>query len=56
MEAKDLKKEYLNGNPRVERFDNIFTFMQFCYINKLTEENSVTWYDEEKGLMYIARK
>ena len=51
MEAKDLEKEYLNGNPRVERFDNIFTF-----INKLTEENSITWYDEEKRLMYIARK
>lgn len=56
MEAKDLEREYLNGNPRVERFDNMANFMLFCYINKLTEDNSITWYDEEKMLMYIARK
>lgn len=56
MEAKDLITEYLNDNPKVERFDNMANFMQFCYINKLTEDNSITWYDEEKMLMYIARK
>lgn len=44
MEAKDLEREYLNGNPRVERFDNMANFMLFCYINKLTEDNSITWY------------
>jgi len=55
MEAKDLKTEYLNGNPKVERFDNMANFMKFCEINKLTDENSITFFDDEKMVMYIAR-
>lgn len=55
MEAKDLKTEYLNGNPKVEMFNNMANFMKFCEINKLTDENSITFFDDEKMVMYISR-
>lgn len=35
-------------------FDNVFSFMNFTYENRLTHENSVTWFDRRKGEMHIA--
>lgn len=41
-------------NNNYKEFKNIFTFIDYCYRNKLTPENSVTYYENET--MYIKRK
>lgn len=50
-----LKDKFFEGDSSIHRFNNIFIFMNFCYINKLTPENSETYYDVENYTMYITR-
>ena len=49
-----LKEQYYN-NPEddVHAFDNIFNFVDFCYRNNYTPENSITEMDNEKIIIYI---
>lgn len=51
-----LKEQYYN-NPEddVYAFDNIFNFVDFCYRNNYTPENSITEMDNEKIIIYIKR-
>ena len=51
-----LKEQYYN-NPEddVPAFDNIFNFIDFCYRNNYTPENSITEMDDEKIIIYIKR-
>lgn len=51
-----LKEQYCN-NPEeyVHAFDNIFNFVDFCYRNNYTPENSITEMDNEKIIIYIKR-
>ena len=48
-----LKEQYYN-NPEddVHAFDNIFNFIDFCYRNNYTPENSITEMDDEKIIIY----
>ena len=48
-----LKEQYYN-NPEddVYAFDNIFNFIDFCYRNNYTPENSITEMDDEKIIIY----
>ena len=58
-----LKEEYKNQPERrfdceitrVYRFDNMFSFMDFCYKYGFNTENSITYYDDEEVCMYIKR-
>ena len=51
-----LKEQYYN-NPEddVYAFDNIFNFIDFCYRNNYTPENSITEMDDEKIIIYIKK-
>ena len=51
-----LKEQYYN-NPEddVHAFDNIFNFIDFCYRNNYTPENSITEMDDEKIIIYIKK-
>ena len=51
-----LKEQYYN-NPEddVHAFDNIFNFIDFCYRNNYTPENSITEMDNEKVIIYIKK-
>lgn len=51
-----LKEQYCN-NPEddVYAFDNIFNFIDFCYRNNYTPENSITEMDNEKIIIYIKK-
>lgn len=57
-----IKKEYYNQlDSRREftnlfKFSNIFGFIQFCYENHITKDNSITEYDEEENCMYMKTK
>lgn len=35
-------------------FDNLFTFLDFCQERRLSQDNSVTYYNEVTGVMSIA--
>ena len=50
-----LKEQYYN-NPEddVYAFD-IFNFIDFCYRNNYTPENSITEMDDEKIIIYIKK-
>lgn len=48
-----IKEEWEHESIHTVKVKNIFTFMQFCWNRKITPENSVTWYDECEGYMYI---
>lgn len=50
---KTLKDRYLEGEEHIFRFDNIFAFLNFCMANRLTSENSETFYDSEENKMYL---
>lgn len=58
----NILQNLYNGQPedhkKIFRFTNIFRFMDFCYLNKLTERNSVTEQYIENGriTVYITRK
>ena len=45
MKASDFKNS--------KQFDNMFTFMNFCYEHHLTPDNSFTSYDEENDIMTL---
>ena len=51
-----LKEQYYN-NPKddVHAFDNIFNFVDFCYRNNYTPENSIIEMDNEKIIIYIKK-
>ena len=51
-----LKEQYYN-NPEddIHAFDNIFNFIDFCYRNNYTPENSITEMDNEKIIIYIKK-
>ena len=51
-----LKEQYYN-NPEddVHAFDNIFNFVDFCYRNNYTPENSITEMDNKKIIIYIKK-
>lgn len=49
-----LKEQYYNNSEDdVHAFDNIFNFVDFCYRNNYTPENSITEMDNEKIIIYI---
>lgn len=56
MNIDKLKEARQLGNLKVFRFKNIFRFMQVCWENKFTPNNSATAYDEKEGVMYLVRK
>lgn len=56
MNINKLRNAYLSGNPRVFRYSNVFGFIQHCWGNKFTPDNSVTMYDEEEHKMYLVKK
>jgi len=35
------------------QFDNMFTFMNFCYEHHFTADNSLTSYDEKNDIMTL---
>lgn len=56
MQITKLKQAWLSDNPKVFRFKNVYGFMQFCWENKFTPDNSATAYDEEEDRMYLVKK
>ena len=49
-----LKEQYYNNlEDDVYAFDNIFNFIDCCYRNNYTPENSITEMDDEKIIIYI---
>ena len=48
-----IKDEYLSNSNHVARFKNIFAFLDVCKSRRVTTENSITYYDETEGYMYI---
>lgn len=55
---QDLYYRQPENKKRIFRFTNIFRFMDFCWLNRLTERNSVTEQYVENGrvTVYITRK
>lgn len=53
IDPSSIKEEYLSSSKHVARFKNILTFMDICRSRRVTTENSVTYYDETEGCMYI---
>lgn len=56
MNIDKLKEAWQLGNPKVFRFKNVFSFVQFCWENKFAPNNSATAYDEKEERMYLVRK
>lgn len=56
MNIDKLREARQLGNPKVFRFKNIFKFIQFCWENRFTPNNSATAYDEKEERMYLVRK
>lgn len=56
MNIDKLREAWQLGNLTVFGFKNIFGFIQFCWENKFTPNNSATAYDEKEGVMYLVRK
>lgn len=50
-----LVEEFKNKIKNVYRFCNIFSFMNFYYNNKLTINNSITYYDKDNNYIYIKK-
>lgn len=48
-----IVEEYMASSDHVSRFKNIFNFMDRCKALGVTPENSITFYSEEEGCMYI---
>lgn len=54
MTLEEFTKEAnRNGFCRVNEFDNIFAFMNFCYRSKITPENSITYVKEDGSGCYL---
>ena len=56
MNIDKLRDAWQSDNPNVFRFKNIYGFIQFCWENKFTPDNTVTAYDEKEDRMYLVRK
>lgn len=56
MNIDKLREAWLQDNPRVFCFSNIFNFVQFCWAHKFTSYNSATAYDAENDEMYLVEK
>lgn len=56
MNIDKLREAWQSGNPKVFRFRSIFGFIQYCWENKFTPDNSATAYDEKEERMYLVRK
>lgn len=56
MNIDKLREAWQLGNPNVFRFKSIYGFIQFCWENKYTPDNSATAYDEKEGRIYLVRK
>lgn len=50
---KSLRARYMEDDPHVYRFRNVFRFMDFCWKHKLGPENSRTEYSSDEDCMYI---
>ena len=53
IKKRHIKDDFLKGDTNVERFSNLFHFIDYCFDNKLTPENSITFYDVSEDIMYI---
>ena len=49
-----LKDARNRGYKTLEEFDNVFEFMDFCYYEQLTEENSICWINPDGSGCIIA--
>mgnify|MGYP000003552440 FL=1 len=56
MNIDKLREAWLQDNPRVFCFSNIFNFVQFCWAHKFTPYNSAVAYDAENDEMYLVEK
>lgn len=43
-----------NKGKNFAKFNNQFTFMNFCYQRKLTPDNNTVFFDEKTSTMHIA--
>ena len=50
METKEFKKQDFQSR---KSFKDINKYMNFCYENKLTRENSLAIYNDENGKMTL---
>ena len=48
-EDKDYK-----GNT-IHAFANVFTFLDFCFNNNYTPNNSITYYNKDEETIYITK-
>lgn len=53
IKKRHIKDDFIKGDTNVERFSNLFHFIDHCFDNKLTPENSITFYDTSEAIMYI---
>ncbi len=53
VKKRHIKDDFLKGDTNVECFSNLFHFIEYCFDNKLTPENSITFYDTSEAIMYI---
>ena len=51
-----LREAWLQDNPKIFCFSNIFNFVQFCWAHKFTPYNSAVAYDAENDEMYLVEK
>lgn len=56
MNIDKLREAWLQDNPKIFCFSNIFNFVQFCWAHKFTPYNSAVVYDAENDEMYLVEK
>lgn len=56
MNIDKLREAWLQDNPKIFCFSNIFNFVQFCWAHKFTPYNSAVAYDAENDEMYLVEK
>ena len=49
-----LQEARKRGYNTLEEFDNVFSFMDYCYYNQLTPDNSMTYVEEDGSGCIIA--
>lgn len=52
-DTSSIKSEFENHSDHVERYKNIFNFMDDCKRVGATPHNSITFFDEKEMCMYI---
>lgn len=52
-DTSSIKSEWENHSVHVQRYKNIFNFMDECKRVRATPYNSITFFDEEEMCMYI---